>query len=76
MRMYNAGSLHLLSWDKHDLTSIWKSTKLPPISGYRMADIDNDKKPELIVTSVIKPKGIKSLGADAYNSELYIFELE
>ena len=54
-RNFSGGTLHFLTRDKMGLTTKWMSKKLPgPIVGYRVADVDNDGAPELVIASVKK----------------------
>ncbi len=54
-RGFTSGRVHFLKWDGLTLSEKLTSPKLPgAIVGYRIADLDNDKKRELVVAVVTK----------------------
>ncbi|MFC1869428.1 hypothetical protein ACFL0H_15030 [Thermodesulfobacteriota bacterium] len=52
--MYSSGKILLLSWNGSSLSTKWETRKMGgPVVGYCIKDVDNDDKPE-IVMSVLK----------------------
>ena len=72
-RMYKTGVLYILSWENNELSPIWQSRSLPPLSGYCINDIDSDGKPEIIISSVVKSSNFFSFKK---LSEVYIYNLD
>jgi TolB-like protein len=58
MRLYSSGTLCFLTWNQvGGLSTKWTTAKQPgPVVGYRVFDVDNDGKQELVVASVIRGK--------------------
>ena len=59
MRFYSSGTLCFLTWNQGGLSTKWTTKKQPgPVVGYRVLDVDNDGKQELVVASVIRGRRI------------------
>ena len=55
--MFSSGNLHFLAWDKVDLATKWETKKIPgEITGYGLADVDNDGSIELVIAAVLRSK--------------------
>lgn len=53
MRWFGSGKVHFMDWDGASLVSKWVTPKLSGTTvGYKVADLDNDSLPELIVATV------------------------
>jgi len=71
-RVFSSGQLVFFQFDKTGLRIKWKTKKITgPIVGYRIADVDGDKREELVVSSVIKQGFIKGHG----RSQILIYQL-
>jgi TolB-like protein len=54
-RLYSGGAVYFMTRDQSGLSTKWTTKRLGgAIVGYRVADVDNDNLPELIVVSVIR----------------------
>jgi len=52
-RWFGSGKVHFMDWDGAGLVSNWVTPKLSGTTvGYKVADLDNDSLPELVVASV------------------------
>jgi len=76
LRAFTSGVLHLLAWDGYSLTTKWKTRKMQPIAGYSIKDVDNDRKPEIILASGVRPKKILGALREIKRSVLTIYDLD
>lgn len=54
-RWFSSGKVEFLTWDQASLSTKWESKKFGgPVVGYRVADVDNDGRMEMVVCSVLK----------------------
>ncbi|MEW6669381.1 MAG: FG-GAP-like repeat-containing protein [Thermodesulfobacteriota bacterium] len=55
MQFYSGGSLHFMTRDATGLSTKWTTRRLGgAIVGYRIADVDNDNLPELVIATVVR----------------------
>ncbi|MBW2608823.1 MAG: VCBS repeat-containing protein [Deltaproteobacteria bacterium] len=73
-KFYTSGKVHLLSWDGSDLATKWETKKLSggPVTGYFIKDVDNDGRPELVISS-LKRSGII---IRSEKSQLFVMNLD
>jgi hypothetical protein len=76
-RFFTSGSLHFLDWDELTLSTRFKTPKMPgPITSYCIKDIDNDKKPELVMSVVQRKSGIEIIRDKAAKSKIVVYDLD
>lgn len=72
-RWFSSGTVDFLTWDGASLSMKWETKKFGgPVVGYRVADVDNDGLPELVVCTVLKEAHI--LGSP--RSQIVIYNLK
>lgn len=72
-RYFSDGAVHFLTFDKAGLNVKWTTRKQPgAIVGYRIADIDYDGLPELVIVSVLREEHM--MGRPS--SKLVVFDLK
>jgi len=72
-RWFKSGKVHFMAWDGAGLTSKFTSQKLSgTISGYQIADLDQDGRMELIISSVTSESYFVGLP----KSRLVMYDLE
>lgn len=72
-REYSSGIVHFLTWDGLSLSTEWQSQKMSgAVVGYRVADVDHDARPELVI-AVVKQSEF-SLGEP--KSQLVMYDLK
>jgi TolB-like protein len=55
MQFYSGGSVHFMTRDATGLNTKWSTRRLGgAIVGYRIADVDNDNLPELVIATVVR----------------------
>ncbi|MBW2104363.1 MAG: hypothetical protein JRH05_17320, partial [Deltaproteobacteria bacterium] len=65
--------VHFLTWDGLSLSTEWQSQKMSgAVVGYRVADVDHDAKPELVI-AVVKQSEF-SMGEP--RSQLVMYDLK
>jgi TolB-like protein len=76
-RFFNSGELHFLTWDELTLSTRFKTPKMPgPITSYCIKDVDNDKKPELIMSVVTRKSGMEIIRGKSAKSKIVIYDLD
>jgi len=72
-RWFGSGKVHFMDWDGAGLVSKWVSPKLSGTTvGYKVADLDNDSLPELVVASVTSESYFVGLP----QSQVLVFDLK
>jgi TolB-like protein len=77
-RFFTSGIVHFLRWDKVNLSTKLKTKKMGgPVSAYVIKDVDNDDKPELVMSVAGRPSGKwKLLRRKTNRAQIVVYELD
>ena len=77
-RFFTSGIVHFLHWDKVNLSTTLKTKKMGgPVSGYVIKDMDNDGRPELVMSVAGRPSGKwKLLRTKTNRGQIVIYHLD
>jgi hypothetical protein len=77
-RFFTSGVVHFLHWDKVNFSTKLKTKKMGgPVSAYVIKDVDNDGRPELVMSVAGRPSGKwKLLSRKTNRSQIVMYKLD